>query len=117
MSNLDTKQQLLEALKEVFGEGDNPAQMKILVRRIPIICTNIEEMHEGIKDIKEHVFKIDSKLNGEILRNNKQMEEKLKPFELDRVENTLVRKIVFGMVALIITAVLLALVGLVIVNK
>lgn len=45
-----TKQALLEGLKEVFGDGDekNPAQMKILIRRIPIICTQIDKIHTDI---------------------------------------------------------------------
>jgi hypothetical protein len=46
--------QLLSILKEVFGESDaeNPTQMKILVRRIPILCTNIENMHRLIEEMR-----------------------------------------------------------------
>lgn len=49
-----TKEALLEGLKEVFGEGDNkdPEQMKVLVRRIPILCTNVLQMHDDIADVK-----------------------------------------------------------------
>lgn len=53
---LQTKAALLEGLKEVFGDGDNkdPDQMKILVRRIPILCTSVEAMHQNIKEIKDN---------------------------------------------------------------
>lgn len=46
--------QLLSILKEVFGESDaeNPKEMKILVRRIPILCTNIENMHKAIEEMR-----------------------------------------------------------------
>lgn len=49
-----TSEALLQRLKEVFGESDseNPQQMKVLVRRIPILCTNVEQIHTDIKDIK-----------------------------------------------------------------
>lgn len=52
-----TKEALLESLKEVFGDGDNkdPEQMKILVRRIPILCTNVEAMHERLDSIDENI--------------------------------------------------------------
>jgi HPt (histidine-containing phosphotransfer) domain-containing protein len=52
-----TKESLLEGLKEVFGnsDSDNPQQMTILVRRIPILCTNIEAMHQDISDIKGNI--------------------------------------------------------------
>jgi len=50
-----TKAAVLESLKEVFGDGDekDPNQMRILVRRIPILCTNIQAMHEDIAEIKD----------------------------------------------------------------
>ena len=49
------KEVVKEALSEVFGESDNkdPEQMKILVRRIPILCANVENMHQNIADIKD----------------------------------------------------------------
>lgn len=51
-----TKQALLAGLKEVFGESDseNPKEMKILVRRIPILCTNIENMHQALQKMQEN---------------------------------------------------------------
>jgi hypothetical protein len=54
----ETKAALLEGLKEVFGEGDerkNPQQMRILVRRIPIICNDITDMKKDISDINGNV--------------------------------------------------------------
>lgn len=52
---LETKAALLEGLKEVFGDGDekDPEQMRILVRRIPILCTNVEAMHSDISELKD----------------------------------------------------------------
>src|SRR4051794_36231553 len=52
-----TKEALLEGLQEVFGASDseNPQQMRILVRRIPIICTSIDQMHSDITDIKDNL--------------------------------------------------------------
>ena len=46
---------LSESLKDVFGGSDDPAQMKVLVRRIPILCTNIEAMHQAIEDIQSNL--------------------------------------------------------------
>lgn len=49
-----TKEALLEGLKEVFGDtSEDPGQMKVLVRRIPILCTSIDQMHKDISDIKD----------------------------------------------------------------
>lgn len=50
-----TKESLLEALKEVFGddEAKDPAQMKVLVQRVPLLCKNVEQTHEDISEIKE----------------------------------------------------------------
>lgn len=52
-----TKDALLEGLKEVFGDyGDtkDPQQMKVLVQRIPILCTTIIQMHQDIADMKDN---------------------------------------------------------------
>jgi hypothetical protein len=51
-----TKEALIEGLKEVFGEGDekrDPDQMTILVRRIPLICQDIKQIHSDVADIKD----------------------------------------------------------------
>lgn len=52
-----TREAVFSSLKEIFGEGDakDPEQMKILVRRIPILCTNIETMHTDIASIKSNI--------------------------------------------------------------
>lgn len=49
------KESLLEGLKEVFGdlEPKNPQQMSVLVQRIPILCTNILQMHSDIAELKD----------------------------------------------------------------
>lgn len=52
-----TKDALLEGLKEVFGDfGDpkDPQQMKVLVQRIPILCTTIIQMHQDISEMKDN---------------------------------------------------------------
>lgn len=49
---------LTAALKNVFGNSDtsrDPEQMVILVRRIPILCTNVENMHVMIGEIKDNI--------------------------------------------------------------
>lgn len=49
---------LTTALKKVFGESDadrDPDQMVVLVRRIPILCTNVANMHAMIAEIKENI--------------------------------------------------------------
>lgn len=52
----ETKQALLEGLQEVFGEGDekDPSRMVVLVRRIPILCTNITQMQTDIASINDN---------------------------------------------------------------
>jgi hypothetical protein len=60
-----TKQALLEGLKEVFGEGDekrDPDQMQILIRRIPLICQDVKQIHTDMKDIKQDVGKINDSI-------------------------------------------------------
>lgn len=54
---LQTKAALLEGLKEVFGDGDekDPDQMRILVRRIPILCTTVETMHLNLEKIQSNM--------------------------------------------------------------
>lgn len=51
----ETKAALLEGLREVFGEGDekrDPEQMQILIRRIPLICQDVRQIHVDVADIK-----------------------------------------------------------------
>ncbi len=43
-----------EVLGGIFGGGsENPQQMTVLVRRIPLLCTNVEHMHASIDEMKE----------------------------------------------------------------
>jgi len=73
----------------------------------------IDRLQIEQKDIKEHIYRIDSKLNGAISKHHEEIEARLRPFELDRVENNLVKKIVFGMVTVLLLAVLTGLVALI----
>lgn len=52
-----TKEALLEGLKEVFGGGEDheTGEMRVLVKRIPILCTNIENMHEQLGEMKDAI--------------------------------------------------------------
>lgn len=54
---LRTKSDMLDVFKEVFGDSDSedPQKMKVLVRRIPILCTSVEQMHSDIGDIKDNL--------------------------------------------------------------
>lgn len=51
-----TQRAVLQGLKEIFGDMDsqNPGHMKILVHRIPILCTSVMQMHDDIKDLKDN---------------------------------------------------------------
>lgn len=51
-----TKASLLAGLKEVFGDGDekDPNQMKVLVRRIPILCSSVDSMHKSLEKIESN---------------------------------------------------------------
>ena len=50
-----TKEALLEGLKEVFTNDNDksPSEMKILIQRVPIICTSLIQMHDDIKSLKD----------------------------------------------------------------
>jgi len=64
-SAAETKIALIESLREVFGEGDekrDPDQMKILIRRIPLICNDIKAINVGLADIKTDVTSINDNL-------------------------------------------------------
>lgn len=53
---LRTKEALLEGLKEVFGDSDAlNGEMKILVRRIPLICQDVKQIHSDISDIRDNI--------------------------------------------------------------
>jgi hypothetical protein len=51
-----TKADVLEVFKEVFGESDtkDPEQMRIIMRRVPLLCLNVEMMHTDISEIKDN---------------------------------------------------------------
>lgn len=50
-----TKDDVLEVFREVFGsDGTKDPQMRVLVQRIPILCTQILQMHSDIGDIKDN---------------------------------------------------------------
>lgn len=54
-----TKESLLEGLREVFGDDSkDPAQMKVLVQRVPLLCQNVEQTHKDIADIKDSLAEL-----------------------------------------------------------
>lgn len=57
MTNVITK-----AIEDIFGSSDskNPEQMRILVRRIPVLCVQIEKMSEQMEAMHETTGKLDS---------------------------------------------------------
>lgn len=52
-----TKESLLEALQEVFGDGDSkdPGKMKVLVQRVPFLCKSVDEMHYTLSELFKKV--------------------------------------------------------------
>ena len=57
MNKQEIKETVAEALKEVFTEGDTKEpEMKILIRRIPILCTNVEAMHKSIEKMEDNII-------------------------------------------------------------
>ena len=47
---------LTEALKEVFVESDTKdPEMKVLIRRIPILCASVEAIHKNIDSINNNI--------------------------------------------------------------
>lgn len=59
-----TEQVVTKALKDIFGEGDSkdPERMTVLVRRIPLLCTNIDDMHKLIASNSERLEKIEGNI-------------------------------------------------------
>ncbi len=60
-----TKEIMVEALREVFGKGDEGAsgEMNILVRRIPFICNDIAQIHKDINTTATNIEKISGNIN------------------------------------------------------
>lgn len=50
-----TKAALLDGLRQVFTNDNDksPQEMRVLIQRVPIICTNIMQMHDDIKALKD----------------------------------------------------------------
>lgn len=51
-----TKESMVEALQEVFGESEptDPKQMKIMIQKIPLFCLQFTQVHAAIEEIKEN---------------------------------------------------------------
>lgn len=55
-TSLRTKADVLDVFQQVFGDGDSkdPHEMKVLVQRIPILCTQITQMHADIGEMRDN---------------------------------------------------------------
>lgn len=84
---------LADALREVFGENEK-SQRFIDVSRIPLICQSIISIHSDIKDIKEIIKDSDAR-------------------HVNQDQFTPVKLIVYGFAGLVLTAVVVALIALV----
>ncbi len=91
-----TTKALATALREVFGEQEE-SQRFIDTKRIPLICKDISEMRGNISDIKEMFIAADKRYVNQ---------DQFSP----------VQKLVYGVVALILTAVMGALIALVVIR-
>lgn len=79
-----------ESLRQVFGENQNAGRF-VDVSRIPLICQNINIIHENMKEMKEIIS------------------EKL----VSKEQFSLVQKIVYGLVSLIVTGFIGALLAMI----
>lgn len=84
---------LTEALRDVFGEGETSGRF-VDITRIPLICKSILDMHANLTEIKEM---LDQKFVSK---------ERFAPIE----------KVVYGLVGLMLTAVVVAILGTIILH-
>lgn len=100
-SDARTGKMISEAIREAFSE--NKAQGRYIdVTRIPLICQNIDGIHEYQREMVETVKGLDKKLDEKFVTK-----ERFGPIE----------KIVYGAVGAILLAVLGALLSFVVVKK
>ena len=78
----ETLNAVSNVLKDIFGESDtkDPEKMKVIMKRVPILCTNVQLMHETLEKIQD------------------MLENKF----VTKTDFNLVQKIVFGAVAIIL---------------
>jgi hypothetical protein len=86
---------LVKALKEVFGEEPSESTRFVDVSRIPLLCASVIQINKTMSELSQ---KIDDKY---------VTKESFEP----------VKTLVFGLVGLILTSVVLALLALVIINR
>lgn len=68
-----TKEALIEGLTEVFGEGDqrkDPAKMQILIRRIPLICKDVRQIHVDMKEMKDDNKEANDQIKADVAKIN-----------------------------------------------
>lgn len=99
-----TTQALVKALEQVFGEQEE-RQRFIDTKRIPLICKDITDIKQNIGDIKEMMkqVKVDLTDTGK--------ENEARYVNQDQFEP--IQKVVYGMVGLILIAVVGAVIALV----
>src|SRR4051812_44881346 len=106
------KEGVIEGFREVFGNSDseNPQQMRVIVRKIPILCVNVEKTQRDISDIKDDM----KELKDTIKDLSDNIDKKLDDKYVTKERFSSVEKLVFGCVALILVAFLGAVIALII---
>lgn len=54
-----TKETVLNALKEIFSDDSkDPAQMRVIIQRVPLLCQSVAQTHQNIAEINEKLDKL-----------------------------------------------------------
>lgn len=84
-ANESNVQSLSEALRKVFGEGETAGKF-IDVRRIPLICQQIGNIHDSLKDMKDSLKQMANAKVVEELKNANKDKDKDTELRLRRLE-------------------------------
>jgi len=113
----ENSEELISLLRKTIDKDDE-SKMNAVVARIPLLCKSVLDLHEGQLEIKEAVKEVSTAVKNiaismSQMQNTKDADVKYvgKDGKYSVVEN-----LVFGMAGIILTAVITALVYLVI-NK
>ncbi len=99
-----TRELFEQAISNAFGEYKDQ-QRFIDLKRVPLICAQIVNIHDNLAEIKEMMQQVKLDLDEKDKRNEERY--------VNRDQFDPVQKIVYGVVALILTAVVGALIALV----
>lgn len=94
---LRTRDSVLEGLKEIFSDdAKDPGKMTVLTQRVPLLCQNVEQTHKEIGEINTKLDKLSDLIDRKYVTI-----EKFTPTQL----------IAYGLVGLLGTAAVAALVS------